>query len=78
MAYEKLHLIDGETVIEKDLLDHMQDGIANAYFITDDTLKLEDGSLSVNLATETDRSLPITAADVDVTVGNIKAILETI
>ena len=48
-------------------------------FTTDETLALSpDGVLSVNLATETDRSLPITAADVDVTVGNIKAILETI
>ena len=78
MAYEKRHLIDGETVIDKDLLDHMQDGIADAYFGTDSTLKLEGGNLSVNTATETDRSLPITAADVDVVVGNIKAILETI
>lgn len=30
MSYEKRHLIDNETVIDKDLLDHMQDGIARA------------------------------------------------
>ena len=47
-------------------------------FTTDKTLTLRDGVLSVNLATETDRSLPVTAADVDVTVGNIDALLKTI
>ena len=30
MAYEKIELIDGETVIDKELLDHMQDGIFDA------------------------------------------------
>lgn len=45
-------------------------------FTTDKTLTLSAaGVLSVNLATETDRSLPITAADVDVTVGNINVLL---
>lgn len=45
-------------------------------FKTDKTLSLsKDGVLSVNLATETDRTLPITAADVDVTVGNINILL---
>lgn len=45
-------------------------------FTTDKTLTLSPaGVLSVNLATETDRSLPITAADVDVTVGNINVLL---
>lgn len=48
-------------------------------FTTDKTLTLSPaGVLSVNLATETDRSLPITAADVDVTVGNIEVLLNTI
>ena len=47
-------------------------------FTTDKTLTLKDGVLSVNLATEKDRSLPITAADVDVTVGNIDVLLQTI
>ena len=30
MAYEKRTLVDGETPIDKDLLDHMQDGIVDA------------------------------------------------
>lgn len=47
-------------------------------FTTDKTLTLKNGVLSVNFATETDRSLPITAADVDVTVGNIDVLLQTI
>lgn len=55
-----------------------EDAAGNVILRTDETLKLEDGVLSVNLATEEDRSLPITAADVDVVVGNIKVILETI
>lgn len=44
MAYEKRTLVDGETPINKDLLDHMQDGIANAHkdrmlhFSFDDTI----------------------------------------
>lgn len=50
-----------------------------ARFTTDKTLTLStEGVLSVNLATETDRTLPITAADVDVTVGNIEVLLKTI
>ena len=78
MSYNKLTFKDGETPLDKTLFDHMQDGISNAYFGTDGNLTLSEGRLSVNLATETDRSKPITAADVDVVVGNIKAILETI
>ncbi len=48
-------------------------------FKTDKTLTLsEDGVLSVNLATDKDRALPITASEVDVTVGNIEILLKTI
>ena len=48
-------------------------------FTTDQTLTLSsDGVLSVNTATNKDRTLPITASEVDVTVGNIDVLLKTI
>ena len=49
-------------------------------FETDDTLKLEDGILSVNTTNdmEQDNTLPITSAGVFATVGNIDALLKTI
>lgn len=49
-------------------------------FITDETLTLKDGVLSVNRANvvEGDNTLPITSAAVYTTVGNIEAILKTI
>ena len=47
-------------------------------FTTDKTLTLKNGVLSVNTATTADRDLPIKAVDVDVMVGNIEVLLETI
>ena len=49
-------------------------------FKTDETLTLEKGVLSVNRAEEPepDNTLPITAAAVYSTVGNIEILLETI
>lgn len=49
-------------------------------FETDDTLKLENGILSVNttMEMEQDNTLPITSAGVYATVGNIEALLKTI
>lgn len=49
-------------------------------FKTDETLTLKDGVLSVNTAQEPDpdNTLPITAAAVATTVGNIEILLETI
>lgn len=49
-------------------------------FITDETLTLKDGVLSVNTAKEVeqDNTLPITSAAVYTTVGNISALLDTI
>ena len=49
-------------------------------FTTDETLTLENGVLSVNTTdiVEGDNTLPITSAAVDVVVGNIKVLLETI
>lgn len=49
-------------------------------FVTDDTLSLVDGVLSVNTAdaVEEDNTLPITAAAVHTTVGNIEILLSLI
>lgn len=49
-------------------------------FITDETLTLENGVLSVNRATdaEPDNTLPITSAAVYAEIGNINVLLETI
>lgn len=49
-------------------------------FITDETLSLKNGVLSVNRAysVEEDNTLPITSAAVHTTVGNIEVILSTI
>ena len=47
----------------------------------DDTLKIDSatGKLGVNMATEVaDKTLPITAAAVNTTVGNIEVLLQTI
>lgn len=52
----------------------------NFDFETDNTLKLENGILSVNTTDqmEQDNTLPITSAGVYATVGNIEALLKTI
>ena len=49
-------------------------------FETDETLTLKDGVLSVNTANvvEADNTLPVTSAAVQITVGNIDALLQTI
>lgn len=49
-------------------------------FKTDETLKLENGILSVNTTDlmEQNNTLPITSAGVYATVGNIEALLNTI
>lgn len=49
-------------------------------FVTDETLKLEDGILSVNTTqdVEQDNTLPITSSGVFTVVGNIEALLKTI
>lgn len=79
MAYLKLPVINDETCIDDKFLNHMQDGIAGAYFTTDTTLILgENKTLSVNMATGDKRWLPIKAAEVDTIVGNIDILLKTI
>ena len=49
-------------------------------FSVDNTLKFEDGVLSVNTAkkVEANNTLPVTSAAVHVTVGNIEVLLNTI
>ena len=59
---------------------HGGGGGGGVYFEVDDTLKLENGVLSVNTTRklEQDNTLPITSAGVFATVGNIEALLKTI
>lgn len=53
--------------------------IEGTKFTTDNTLTLKNGVLSVNTAKEvSDNTLPITAAAVNVAVGNIEVLLKTI
>ena len=56
------------------------DSGGNANFQVDETLKLENGILSVNTTNdmEQDNTLPITSAGVFATVGNIESMLKTI
>lgn len=56
------------------------EGSGGIDFITDDTLSLNNGVLSVNTTSEmeSDNTLPITSAGVYATVGNIEVLLKTI
>ena len=83
MAYQPHTLVDNETVLDAKLIGEMEDGIAGAYFTTDNTLTLSEGKLrvkTVNKANDStaDNSLPITAAAVNVVLGNIDALLKTV
>lgn len=55
-------------------------GSVGVDFTVDETLTLENGILSVNTTdnVEADNTLPITSAGVNITVGNINTLLETI
>lgn len=66
------------TAVEKYLDENPID--TGVQFETDDTLKLENGVLSVNTTNdmEQDNTLPMTSAGVYAAVGNIEAILKTI
>jgi len=68
--------IDATTV--QGAIDKLSGG--NVDFQVDETLKLENGILSVNTTNdmEQDNTLPITSAGVFATVGNIEALLKTI
>lgn len=57
-----------------------EDGKDGMTFTTDESLSLKDGVLSVNTAKDidSDNTLPITAAAVASTVGNIEILLRTI
>ena len=62
-----------------ELCQKVGEGVGTA-FETDETLTLKDGVLSVNTTNviEADNTLPVTSAAVQVTVGNIDALLKTI
>lgn len=74
-AYE-IALDNGFEGTEEEWLEYMR----GVDFETDETLTLENGVLSVNTAhePEPDNTLPITAAAVHTTVGNIEVLLKTI
>jgi phage minor structural protein len=63
-----------------DKIKKLEDIGGGVSFTTDETLKLENGVLSVNTvdAVETDNTLPITSSAVATTVGNINILLQTI
>ena len=65
-------------LVEEYLKDHPPAG--GGYLVTDNTLTIKDGVLGVNTAdvVEKDNTLPVTSAAVQVVVGNISAILDTI
>ena len=77
-AYE-VAVKNGFIGTEEEWLDSLKSegGVA---FETDETLSLKDGILSVNTASkpEPDNTLPITAAAVSTTIGNIEILLKTI
>ena len=72
----------GTTISPEKMLEKLKDKIPSGGvdFKTDETLKLENGILSVNTTNEMeqDNTLPITSAGVYATVGNIEALLKTI
>ena len=73
-AYE-IAVDNGFVGTEEEWLESLQ----GTGFTTDETLILKDGVLRVNTATEVgDQTLPITAAAVHTTVGNIEVLLKTI
>ena len=77
---EKLNMIGDDigAAVEEYLEENPIEGGVD--FETDATLTLKNGVLSVNTAdvVEADNTLPVTSAAVNVTVGNINALLETI
>ena len=71
--------IDEDTVREIITNYLKENPIEGTKFTTDNTLTLKNGVLSVNTAKEvSDNTLPITAAAVNVAVGNIEVLLKTI
>lgn len=66
--------------LEEKINDIEENGTGGVNFETDESLKLENGILSVNTTNimEQDNTLPITSAGVYATVGNIEVLLKTI
>lgn len=73
------NIVDMQSLTVQDALEELlgKFGEVAPKFETDATLKLEEGVLSVNTATdiEEDNTLPVTAAAVYQTVGNIEVLL---
>ena len=69
-----------QKIVDEYLKDYPSGPGGGVDFKTGETLKLENGILSVNTTNdmERDNTLPITSAGVFATVGNIEALLETI
>lgn len=84
MSYQPHTLVDHETVLDAKLISEMEDGIAGAYFVTDNSiLKLNEGMLSINTVNKVNdetanNACPITAAAVNTAIGNIDVLLQTI
>lgn len=75
-----VHGIRGEQGPKGDKGDKGDRGNDGTTFVTDETLTLQNGILSVNTAKEPDpnNTLPITSAAVAQTVGNIEKLLKII
>lgn len=67
-------------IIKESVNEYLEKNPIDAAFTTDETLTLKGNVLSVNRANavEQDNTLPITAAAVFTTVGNIEALLKNI
>ena len=74
-AYE-IAVDNGFVGTEEEWLESLKGGVD---FVTDETLILENQVLRVNMASEVgDQTLPVSAAAVNITVGNIEVLLKTI
>lgn len=85
MTLEKLSILkteDGQAfeIVDAEARKKIQSISENGAYKIGHGLKLEDGTLSVDVvnAVEKDNTRPITSAAVHVTVGNIEAILKSI
>lgn len=82
MAYQR-QTFTNNTVLYAEQLNHMEEGIAGAYFETDGALSLEGGVLKVKTVNKVnsdtaDNTLPITAAAVNAAIGSIDVLLKLI
>ena len=70
---------DPNAVMFSEMEEYVEEAIQSVTIKTDETLTYENGVLSVKMADKVeDRTLPISAAAVNTTVGNIEVLLKTI